>query len=236
PRGAEGVGYVADWSLPDAKNRSGILAFDERNEGGGKAAARRRRPVSEPDITALARRLAEQNNVDWRRLKGSGEGGRIVERDVLDYLARVMAGEEAVDPTPEPLPEGMEAWPGQDMAAVRQGVGEAATLGELRQEIGSAVRDEGGAEVGEDVFLFEDEPAAVSEAAPATAAAPEPAPVGDDLDDLLVSGDELLPAEEGAAGQADVDAFASAAAPADEPQWGRSEERRVGKECRPRAA
>ena len=176
--------------------------------------------MSEPDIAPLARRLAEQNNVDWRRLKGSGEGGRIVERDVLDYLARVMAGEEAVDPTPEPLPEGMEAWPGQDMAAVRQGVGEAATLGELRQEIGSAVRDEGGAEVGEDVFLFEDEPAAVSEAAPATAAAPEPAPVGDDLDDLLVSGDELLPAEEGAAGQADVDAFASAAAPADEPQWG----------------
>ena len=66
--------------------------------------------MSEPDITALARRLAEQNNVDWRGLDGTGEGGRIVERDVLDYLARVMAGEEALDPTPEPLPDGMEAW------------------------------------------------------------------------------------------------------------------------------
>src|SRR5690606_6951130 len=96
------------------------------------AAARRRRPVSEPDITALAGRLAEQNNGDWRGLSGSGEGGKIVERDVLDYLARVMAGEEAVNPTPEPLPEGMEAWPEQDIATVRQGVGEAATLGELR--------------------------------------------------------------------------------------------------------
>lgn len=70
--------------------------------------------MSEPDIAALARRLAEQNNVDWRALTGTGPDGKIVERDVLDYLARVMAGEEAVDPTPEPLPEGMEAWPDQD--------------------------------------------------------------------------------------------------------------------------
>lgn len=64
----------------------------------------------DPDIAPLARRLAEENNVEWRRLEGSGTDGRIVERDVLDYLARVMAGEEDVNPTPEPLPEGMEAW------------------------------------------------------------------------------------------------------------------------------
>jgi len=37
----------------------------------------------------------------------------VVERDVLEYLARVMAGEEAIDPTPEPLPEGMAQWPGE---------------------------------------------------------------------------------------------------------------------------
>lgn len=64
----------------------------------------------EPDIAPLAQRLAEENNVDWRTLDGTGENGRIVERDVLDYLARVMAGEAAIDPTPEPLPEGMNAW------------------------------------------------------------------------------------------------------------------------------
>lgn len=67
--------------------------------------------MSEPVITPLAQRLAEENNVDWRGLQGSGEGGRIVERDVLEYLARVMAGDEAVNPTPEPLPEGLEEWP-----------------------------------------------------------------------------------------------------------------------------
>lgn len=70
--------------------------------------------MSEPGITPLAQRLAEENNVDWRALTGSGDGGRIVERDVLEYLAKVMAGEEALDPTPEPLPEGMTAWPEAD--------------------------------------------------------------------------------------------------------------------------
>lgn len=64
----------------------------------------------DPDIAPLARRLAEENNVEWRRLQGSGTDGRIVERDVLDFLARVMAGEEDVNPTAEPLPEGLKAW------------------------------------------------------------------------------------------------------------------------------
>ena len=99
--------------------------------------------MSEPDISTLARRLAEQNNVDWRALHGSGPSGKVVERDVLDYLARVMAGDEAVDPTPEPLPAGMQAWPDQDLAEFRQGVSESASsLGDLRSEIGSAARSE----------------------------------------------------------------------------------------------
>jgi hypothetical protein len=75
--------------------------------------------VHEPDIAPLARRLAEENNVDWRRLSGSGDRGRVVERDVLGYLARVMAGDEAIDPTPEPVPEGMVAWPEDDVNAYR---------------------------------------------------------------------------------------------------------------------
>lgn len=74
--------------------------------------------MSEPGITPLAQRLAEENNVDWRSLQGTGDGGRIVERDVLEYLARVMSGQEATDPTPEPMPEGMEAWPEADGMAL----------------------------------------------------------------------------------------------------------------------
>ena len=67
--------------------------------------------MSNPSIIPSAQRLAEANNVNWRALQGSGDGGSVVERDVLAHLARVMLGEEETNPTPEPLPEGMRAWP-----------------------------------------------------------------------------------------------------------------------------
>ena len=67
--------------------------------------------MRDPSIIPSAQRLAEANNVNWRTLQGSGDGGSVVERDVLAHLARVMLGEEEINPTPEPLPEGMRAWP-----------------------------------------------------------------------------------------------------------------------------
>lgn len=67
--------------------------------------------MRDPVIVPSARNLAEENNVDWRVLEGSGEGGSVVEQDVLSFLARVMQGDEVTNPTPEPVPEGMTAWP-----------------------------------------------------------------------------------------------------------------------------
>ena len=81
--------------------------------------------MSVPDISPLAKRLAEENNVDWRRLDGSGPDGRVVERDVLEFLAKVMVGDESIDPTPEPLPDGMEAWPEEDVVAFGLGSSDA---------------------------------------------------------------------------------------------------------------
>jgi hypothetical protein len=139
--------------------------------------------VHEPDIAPLARRLAEENNVDWRHLTGSGDGGRVVERDVLGYLARVMAGEEDVDPTPEPVPDGMVAWPEDDVAAYR-----------ARDAHASEV--ESPPTLDDELFLFDDEPGDELEAAGLD---PEPdlsvpvhgngAIVADD-DALLLVGDE----------------------------------------------
>src|SRR5690606_23691594 len=132
------------------KNRSCILVPETRTSqlrrrqatAGAVGRHEEELEVSEPDISTLARRLAEQNNVDWRALDGSGPDGKVVERDVLDYLARVMSGDEATSPTAEPLPEGMDAWPEQDLHEIRSGVGEAATLGDLRQELADSARPE----------------------------------------------------------------------------------------------
>jgi len=57
--------------------------------------------MTEPNITPLARRLAEENGIDWRNLEGSGPDGMIVERDILAFLAKVMAGEVELPPQPE---------------------------------------------------------------------------------------------------------------------------------------
>ncbi len=185
--------------------------------------------MSQPEISPLARRLAEENNVDWRDLHGSGAGGKVVERDVLEYLARVMAGEEDLDPTPEPVPEGMEAWPEEDvhtfqrdMRASNKNVG----LQEIQQELsasdrfieGASTPDErpldtgtdGGDEYGpqgddisEDIFLFDDE----DEAMPSGAAAARPDDVGwaaemraEEAEQEAEREDELLVAGEEGAG------------------------------------
>jgi hypothetical protein len=70
----------------------------------------------EPMIAATARQLAEENGLDWRRIKGSGTGGQISEGDVLDYLMRVMSGDEDLpEGSVDPIPATLE----QDMAAMR---------------------------------------------------------------------------------------------------------------------
>lgn len=51
--------------------------------------------MAEPDISPLAKSLAEQNAIDWRLLPGSGPGGRVTERDVFVYLAEQHARQDA---------------------------------------------------------------------------------------------------------------------------------------------
>lgn len=57
--------------------------------------------MSEVKITPLARRLAEENGIDWRQIRGTGPDGTVVERDILTFLAKVMAGEVNLPPAPE---------------------------------------------------------------------------------------------------------------------------------------
>ncbi|MER3480230.1 MAG: hypothetical protein C4327_07020 [Meiothermus sp.] len=67
--------------------------------------------MNEPKITPLARRLAEENGINWRALKGSGPEGTVVERDILSFLAKVMAGEIDLPPAPEEKSAPPEALP-----------------------------------------------------------------------------------------------------------------------------
>lgn len=150
--------------------------------------------MSEPEIARLARNLAEQNNVDWRRLSGTGPGGLILERDVLDYLARVMAGEEALDPTPEPLPDGMDEWPevhadsvgNYSRSAAAQPAYADAGLGAAPPQRAAEEADDL-AQLDEDVFLFDDDED-VTPVAPEAVALDEGAPDEDTLDEDPAAG------------------------------------------------
>ncbi|GGO20231.1 E3 binding domain-containing protein [Deinococcus humi] len=63
-------------------------------------------------IAPLARILAEANGIDWQQLRGSGSGGTVVEQDILNYLSRIMSGEEEPPSTPvDDMPEG---WTGDE--------------------------------------------------------------------------------------------------------------------------
>lgn len=47
------------------------------------------RPSTDHEIIApLAKRIAEENQLEWQGIKGSGQHGLIVEKDVLMVLAK----------------------------------------------------------------------------------------------------------------------------------------------------
>lgn len=67
------------------------------------------------NISPLAKTLAESNGIDWRAIQGSGAGGQIVEQDIINYLTRVMSGEEEPPATPVDLPP--PDWTGDELPA-----------------------------------------------------------------------------------------------------------------------
>ena len=132
--------------------------------------------MTEPNITPLARRLAEENGIDWRNLEGSGPDGTIVERDILAFLAKVMAGEVELPPQPEDTqpPEELPDITQVQEALAREGV----DLEELVPGITSETAPGETAAAEEEVlfemdfeeeFSFEEEPQAGVEEAPEAA-------------------------------------------------------------------
>ncbi len=57
-------------------------------------------PPSPPAITPVVARMAAEHNLDLMKIKGSGAGGRITKKDVLDYLAQRQAAEKVIELPP----------------------------------------------------------------------------------------------------------------------------------------
>jgi len=126
--------------------------------------------MSEPKITPLARRLAEENGIDWRKLEGTGPEGEITERDILNFLAKVMAGEvtlEGPPPGEPPPPEGEADLEAARAALEKEGIPLDELIPSEQQEKPAS---ELTAEFELELDLLEEE----AEAPPAEAEAPEP--------------------------------------------------------------
>lgn len=75
-------------------------------EAAGEAEAEVVGPVS-----PLVRKMARENNIDLRQVKGSGSGGRVTKQDMEAYLAAEQARKAAPPPAPAPPPAAPPAAP-----------------------------------------------------------------------------------------------------------------------------
>ena len=137
--------------------------------------------MTEPKITPLARRLAEENGIDWHNLEGTGPDGTIVERDILAFLAKVMAGEVELPPEPSDAapPEAVPDISQVQEVLAREGVDIGDLVPETPIEPPAAVEAAPTAEevfVEEETFFEVDFEEEVAEAVPAPTPEPEAAP------------------------------------------------------------
>jgi pyruvate dehydrogenase E2 component (dihydrolipoamide acetyltransferase) len=88
-------------------------------------------------ISPRARRLAREKSIDPRRIDGTGPGGRVVERDVLDYLRE--AGYDRLRFTPAAL--ALASRQGVDLLSVdASGPGGRITVADVEEELASRPR------------------------------------------------------------------------------------------------
>lgn len=102
-------------SLPSEENGkvSDAVKADAPSPAPAATAAAAPQPAPAPTndterilASPLARKIAAEQGIDLRQVKGTGPKGRIVERDVLAYLeSRPAAAVPAPAPTPAPTPE-----------------------------------------------------------------------------------------------------------------------------------
>jgi resuscitation-promoting factor RpfA len=140
-------------------------------------------------ISPLAKRLAEENSIDWRQIHGTGPEGRVIERDILTYLAKVMSGEAELPYQPDvsepPAPTGSMA----DFGQIHSLAGASASLAKEGVDLSSMLADPvfNSAPVESAALMESAAPALVSEPAPVAQFQSDVSiePIEDDLDDAI---------------------------------------------------
>ncbi len=98
-------------------------------------------PSGEVRASPIARRLARERGIDLAQITGTGPAGRVVERDVLEYMAPTPTP-VAVEPAPEPEPDEPAAPPTEATAeATADADGERVDLSRMRQVIARVTGD-----------------------------------------------------------------------------------------------
>lgn len=103
-------------------------------------------------IAPLAKVLAEANGIDWKKIPGTGDAGQVVEQDILNYLSRVMSGEEEPPSTPvDPPPAD---WTGEMPSMDMNMLAAAGVDSDIADFVASA-RNDGTADLSSDTMDFE---------------------------------------------------------------------------------
>ena len=114
--GAETTGVLAEVRVGEGEDVQvgdviATIEEKERAEGEGKqplsddgAAEPAQEPQAEeervtPEITPVAEQLAEEHDVDTERIEGSGKEGKIVKKDVQNYVDSAKANDDGEDPS-----------------------------------------------------------------------------------------------------------------------------------------
>jgi len=110
------VGLIAESEeeLKALQAEGGVAAGPAKAEPKAARAAAQAAPAGEgrAPVSPLARRLAEEHDIDLAQVKGTGPGGRIVKEDVLEAIEAKKAA-----PAPGPAPAAAPAQTGEASAA-----------------------------------------------------------------------------------------------------------------------
>ncbi len=96
------IGYIAEEGeeIPEEALQETVVGAEAPAPASIMKAPGEGKVEREIKASPLAKKVAREKGVDLTRIVGTGPGGRITEKDVLDYLAKIEASKATVVPSP----------------------------------------------------------------------------------------------------------------------------------------